>query len=280
MVWNESKQGAGSVCAFGGPWYSISMPETLNYLDRSFETLSKPPIQEAVLEIKARATTQWERARITAQLKALAPEFTEADSKHSYQAEVELGAGVVNVAHKAEDSGWVGLRARMADQSRVTQFLRDSFIYSQLPPYQTWQSFLATGLKYWSVHKQLANPEEITRIGLRYINRLCVPEAQIRIEDYLVGAPKEPKGLDFPMVGFFHRDIYRMPVKDFQIQITKTVRSEGELAIALLVDIDVSLSKVLSADTKFLEEALEEMRWLKNAAFFGSITETALNLIK
>jgi uncharacterized protein (TIGR04255 family) len=253
-------------------------------IDRAeeFEVLPKAPITEAALEIRARVSVcDWEEEAVRRKLSVLLPEYVGPASLHSYQAAVEMRPGSHPPVARADDLGWNGLRVSTPDKLQIARFSRDSFGFSRLAPYSGWLSFEQESFRLWTTHKEIAKPEEISRIGLRFINRLVVPQLTIKIEDYLVSAPKEPNDWELPLLGFYHRDAYGVPDTDYQISITRTVQDEGSTGVALLIDIDVAhVRPILVEESACLQDLLREMRWLKNKAFFGSITEKAKLLIQ
>src|SRR5437763_1252782 len=75
----------------------------------------------------------------------------------------------------------------------LLQLRRDLLVVNQLRPYPhfaVWEPNIYWALKmYWEMTK----PKGIRRIGLRYINRIVIPEAPVRMEDYFNIYPQLPK---------------------------------------------------------------------------------------
>jgi uncharacterized protein (TIGR04255 family) len=250
--------------------------------EEEFGRLMLAPVTEAVLEIRGRAETEWEEERVTAFLKEQLPGFPKQDSQRSLRAEMRFGPGVLPKP-SAQDLGWSGVTTRSQDQRQVVCFQKDGFAFSQLAPYPGWQSFLEGALALWKVHQAVAAPSEFARIGLRYINRIDLSGPMINLEDYLVAAPKEPEGLVLPFSGFLHRDTLTVPGHDYGVQITRTIQPSGESdppKLGLIIDIDVFSTKPWVGSTDDLVQRLKEMRWLKNKAFFGSLTPQAKALLQ
>lgn len=81
------------------------------------------------------------------------------------------------------DFGPVGTGAKILPQSQkvrfkhrtrplILQLAENSFSVSTLPPYQGWSIMLYDVLTIWHRAVQVLNPAVITRLGLRYINRI------------------------------------------------------------------------------------------------------------
>ena len=50
--------------------------------------------------------------------------------------------------------------------------------------------------------------------------------------------------------------------------------------MGLILDIDVFTTRAMELNEEVFLKRLQEMRWLKNKAFFGSITQKALERFK
>jgi uncharacterized protein (TIGR04255 family) len=245
--------------------------------DEAFPTFSQAPVTEAVLELRSRVETEWEEGRITALLKERLPQFPKVEALRGMMTEMRFEPGAAP-AQSAKDIGWIGLVMRPEDGKQVARFQRDTFAFSQLSPYPGWNTFVDRALDLWRVHETETKPSEIARIGLRFINRIDLTGPVVKLEDYLVAAPKEPDGLVLPFAGFLHRDTLAVPGHDYSVQITRTIQPptvEDPLRFGLIIDIDVFSTKPWAGTTEELRSRLLQMRWLKNKAFFGSLTSQA-----
>ena len=79
-----------------------------------------------------------------------------------------------------------------------------------------------------------------------------------------------------PLTGFVSQDIFQVPGDHYSIVITKAIQpvvKEGQTA-GIIIDIDVSSSKpeTLEYNEDLLKRSLNEMRWLKNKAFWKHYT--------
>lgn len=254
--------------------FSINTTET-------FTRLSKAPIVEAVIEVRAQAEALWDEPLITDQLKAKLPDYPNIQSQREYMHEVKVEFG-----QKAEgaiqDLGWKGLRCETPDKVQVAQFNRDGFLFSRLLPYDRWEQFCGEGLRLWKVHFDLAKPAEIQRLGLRFINRMALsPDEQL--EDYLQILPQKPKDLDLPIAGFLHHEALGVPGCPYAINIRRTVQPSDKptgIEIALILDIDVFTTQSFEPKREIIERYLAEMRWLKNKVFYGSIAPKSMEKFK
>ncbi len=256
-------------------------------LTESFPLLAGAPIVEAVIEVRARAEAPWEERAVTEALKTGLKDYPGVLSGRAIQLtmEVALAAGSAKPAAPAkqllDDMGWRGLRCESADKRQIAQFNRDGFVFSRLAPYESWDQFQREGLRLWELHRELAQPKEAQRLGLRFINRITIPRDGLRLEDYLEAPPKAPRDIDLPFASFLHHGTLTVPGYSYGINFVQTVQPpQGPETGGLILDIDVFTTQPLDLEKDKLERYLAEMRWLKNKIFFGSITKTVLETFK
>jgi uncharacterized protein (TIGR04255 family) len=250
--------------------------------DEIFQNLPRAPIVEAVIEIRARATQTLEESSLRSALEHRLAGYDFLDSLREFHGEVKIEGGKPPI-QKVSELGWMGVRFRSNDGKHIAQFKRDGFVFSRLEPYLTWEQLYGEQQRLWAIFKELAEPAEIQRVGLRYINRIKLPPGELRFEGYMQPAPLTPRDLDLPFHGFTHHDTLAVPDRPYAINVIRTIqppRDAGDAVIALILDIDVFTTESLVLEEAALGRHLLEMRWLKNKVFFGSITEKALEMFQ
>ena len=250
--------------------------------DEIFENLPRAPIVEAVIEVRARATQTLEESALRSALEPGLVGYSFLDSLREIHGEMKFEAGKLPT-QKVSDVGWIGVQLRSLDGKHIAQFKRDGFVFSRLEPYLTWEQLYEESQRLWAIFKDLAQPAEIQRLGLRYINRIKLPPGELRLEDYIQPAPSSPRDLDLPFDGFMHYDTLAVPEHPFAINLIRTVQrptGAGDTGIALILDVDVFTTPGFNLGEGEIEPRLLEMRWLKNKVFFGSITKKALEMFR
>ena len=247
-------------------------------LNEKFPLLSHAPIVEAVLAVSARAEMPWEESYILEQIKKDLPEYPVVQSAQEIQHKITIAPDVPS-QQATQVIGWRGLRCESADKRQIVQFNRDFFSFSRLKPYRNWDSFFQEGMRLWTKYRALANPTEIQRIGLRFINKIKLPQQPIELDDYLECSPKTPKGLDVPLEGFLHHNILAIPGHPYNVNVIQTVQPAPEMEWGIILDIDVFTNEPI-LNIGSIEEHLVRMRWIKNKVFFGSITNKAQDKLK
>lgn len=244
--------------------------------------LTKPPIIEAVVEIRG----TWGVGDLTRQsfdgiTKTLSGDYPEAEVRHKPAA----SADVANAG--SDDPGeFHGVFLRSPALKRFVQFRVDAFAFSQQRSYTTGDALLDQALSMWSLYADVVKPTAITRIGLRYINRLALPFVHgDDFSRFLEAAPPSPAGAPQSVSEFFSR-LVTHPDPDgpgadgserFAI-ITQKLTRQGSSS---LVTLDIDASKVgpsLADSTDALRTELELLRVLKNDIFFALLTQEALGL--
>ena len=256
----------------------MTTPEPFHInLEESFEHLRNAPIVEAVVDIRCRATKQLAEASLRSALEERLDGYGFLDSQREFAGEMKVEKSGP-VSQTVRDLGWRGIRVKSLDGKHIAQFNQNGFVFSRLQPYQDWGQLKKEAMRLWELFCELAAPAEVQRVGLRFINRIGMPEESRRISDFIHPAPKPPRDLPFPFSGFMHQDTLTIPGRPYALRIARTIQSPKDqgTGFAIILDIDVFTTQPFPLDSDRLFWQLEEMRWLKNKAFFGSVTEKAL----
>ena len=245
-------------------------------LKEKFPHLSKAPIVEAVLDIHAVPSVKWDETGLQNDLKQRLPDFSKVEvlREARYQLIAEKPNNPV-----VEDFGCVGFKLHSSDNLHIVQFNKGSFVFSRLKPYEDWERFSREALRLWAIYCELLKPSEVRRIGLRFINRIVVKQSKIELSDYYRYPPEPLKELNWPLTGYLHHDVLQVPETSYSVNSIKTVQNvPGEIGV--LLDIDVFMQNHFEYNELRIIECLEEMRWVKNKIFFGSLTEKIIQELK
>lgn len=246
-------------------------------LKEKFPHLSKSPIVESALDIRVIPSAPWDETALQNALKLRLPDFPQVEKLH--EARVQIVSPEQPGKPAFEDIGCVGLKLHSNDNLHISQFNKGAFVFSRLNPYSDWGKFSQEALRLWAIYCELLKPTEVRRIGLRFINRIAIKQETVELSDYYKYPPELLKELNWPLVGYLHHDVMRIPETPYSVNLIKTIQNvPGE--IGLILDIDVFMQSQFKYDEFRIIECLEEMRWAKNKIFFNSITEKALEELK
>lgn len=251
-------------------------------LTEQFELLPKAPIVEAVIQIHARPEVPWDENGITESLRPRIPEYKKAVSQKQVRHQVKLNTNRPPQASE-ENLGWHGLVCQTEDEKQGVQFSRDGFVFHRLNPYQSWECFFNEAIRLWKIYLEIARPIDAQRIGLRFINKIDLPPKEVNFEDYIEPHPETPLNLELPFLSFFHQDTLAVQGYPYAINVIRTIQPPQNPQIeglGLIVDIDAFTTQPFEIKDSVLKERLVDLRWLKNKAFFGSITSKALKLFR
>jgi uncharacterized protein (TIGR04255 family) len=242
----------------------------------TFEHLPHAPIVEAVIHWRARAEKPQPPDDFKQSLQARLPGYSDPKAQHKVQMEATVVPGAAgSMVHRAQ---WIGWRFESADKLHVAQFSRDGFAFSRLAPYEDWDRFTAEARRLWQVYREIAEPTEIQRLGVRVINVIEPVELDC-LDEVLVLPPKSPAALPLEVAEFTHQTTFNVPSYPYQLNLIQTIRppSSGQARDAgLILDLDVFTTQPQSADDQEVDRRLAEMRWLKDKAFFSCLTPEAV----
>ncbi len=244
-------------------------------LSEKFPHLSKAPIVEAVLDIRVVPSVKWDEAGLQKELKQRIPDFPKFETIRATQFQVQLG----KPAPVFEDFGCIGFKLQSGNNLHIAQFNKDAFVFSRLNPYEDWERFSREALRLWAIYCELLKPSEVRRVGLRFINRVVLKQTRVELSDYYKYSPETLKELNWPLTGYLHHDVMQVPETPYAVNLIKTVQNiPGE--IGLILDIDVFMQNHFVYNELRIIECMEEMRWVKNKIFFGSLTEKLIEELK
>ena len=200
----------------------------------------------------------------------------------SWTGQVQLKPDAPPQLTMAPGGGPAGYLFRSADNKQAVQALRDGFSFSRFRPYQDWDTFSKEARDLWERYAALTKPNKVTRIGLRYINRLELPLPFSDFKEYLLTVPEIAPGLPQGLSSFFFRVV--MPIDEAKAfaTITETI-AEGEgskAAVPVILDIDVFRGGTFPIIAEKLWPAFDQLRELKNRLFFRSLTDKAKDLFR
>ena len=242
-------------------------------LTEVFEHLPKAPIVEAVIYWRARSEKRVEPDAFLEQLKAKLPDYPNSQRQQELNVGAEFGPEGSSVR---QHQHWHGFRFETADKLHVAQFTRNGFVFSRLRPYEDWATFEAEARRLWEFYCELAEPSEIQRLGVRFINRIT-PVQPDKLGDLLAVPPCSPAGMQLPLTGFMHQNTFGIPDHPYHLNVIQTIQPpsppETE-SLSLILDVDVFTTQPIPFDQ--MESRLLQMHWIKNKAFFSFLTEKAI----
>lgn len=245
----------------------------------------KPPIIEALCEFYFSSNQPWDWTIPGLIYAKVGSEFPTKRQFNPLQVELRAetkGTSVQNVVGSVDRMQFLS-----QDESALIQVGPDFMSVHHLKPYSNWETFKQMISRSLMVYQQVASPQKITRIALRYINRIEIPEKMIdpeqRIElgDFLLAAPSVPK--DVPQVFSTWVQRVEIPFKHANGLLalqSGSIHEEGQRDVAFLLDLaflalQPELVRLDSA-MEWVERAHEEIE----STFESCITPNTRRLFK
>jgi len=237
--------------------------------------LRNAPITEAIFDFRVKARAGFHSEEFTSLQSRLTSRFPKMDPRRMAQAIIRVG-GQQSQPPVVQDLGMQGYFFKAADEKMIAQFRVDGFTFNRLRPYTSWEELFPLVLELWQLYSGVARPEVITRLALRYINRVPLPLGPASFETYLQSAPIVPPELPQFVSNFLTRLTIHDPDMDIAAHITQAFQGEvnmsGRQQIVIL-DIDAFKQGEFAIDDPSIKETFHRLRDFKNRIFFSSLTE-------
>ena len=243
-----------------------------------------PPIQEVLVDFQVVLTEETQLDSLAAFHHGLEDRFPERKERISVQHGFQLSPATgihSSTSHRLVD----GYLFVSQECGKTVQVRLDGFTFNKVKPYSNWQQFVDETRELWTRYLAVAKPVNISRIGLRYINRIDLPLPLKDLREYCLLFPDLPQSMPTMLSEFFQRFVLPFdsasPVSGSSVTLTfmpPSLNAPGAL-LPVLLDIDVFRTwQLLSPDSSEAWEVLEAMRSLKNQIFEASLTAKAKEL--
>lgn len=204
---------------------------------------------------------------------------SEFPKKAEQRTEFLIGAGGGSLKSLASGNP-SALRFLREDEKALLVVGPDVISINFLRPYPNWPEFRASIEKAKVLYERVAKPKAFKRIGLRYINRIDLPEKEVRIEDYLTAVPSIPKQLPQTFGPFMQRVELPLPSLPGTLILQSGSHADAVEHPAFLLDLDcvtVAPEKIpLAAALEWIDQAHEQVE----TAFEACITDKTRSLFQ
>jgi uncharacterized protein (TIGR04255 family) len=227
------------------------------------------PIREAILDIRVSPREDLALDELRA-LSAQAADFPKVEDQYVINAAIQVGAeasrSITPVKH--------GFVFTSVERNQIFVAQSAGFSFSQLAPYDSWKVFVAQAREIWKNYHALARPKALTRVALRYVNRLEIPVPFADFEEYLRIAPQIPKEMPQGISHFFNQ--YQIPYQEIgalAVLNIGMIEAPANGMLPILLDIDIFKDRNVPQEEAEVWEYFEALRITKNSVFESAITE-------
>jgi uncharacterized protein (TIGR04255 family) len=175
----------------------------------------------------------------------------------------------------------IGYRFLSDSEKQIILARLDGLTFSRLAPYDCWDTFRDEARRVWEIYRTLTYPKNITRLAVRYINRLDLPLPLEDLKEYLRTVPEvspdlSPQGLS----GYFMQLQIPQENSGGILVLNEAIIQPYETdVVSVLLDIDLSQTGNLPNDDEELWDFLEHLHTRKNQVFEACITDRTRELI-
>jgi uncharacterized protein (TIGR04255 family) len=238
---------------------------------------SKAPIVEAAIDLRCEFASEQSIDNLQRVRELLVSEYPIKEDLIELRAQIAPATGITSEQKTS------GLRALTSERSRIAGIGIGGFTFSWLAPYDRWESLRDEAFRIWGLYSSITTPVKVTRVGVRFINRLDLPNpggAGVDLDQYLRTAPRIARELPQQLESFFLRfQILIAGNPPANLTITETgVAPFSPEVVSVLLDIDAFVQGLeVTAETAW--QIIERLRHEKNSAFEYSITDATRSLI-
>lgn len=233
----------------------------------------RPPIEEAICDIRFVASDAWDVFSPGRIYDELREEYRgEVRQVANSGIEIVQGPGGPSFRLLEEDA-----RTELAtlERKRLVRFGPSALSVHMLSPYPGWEDFRSRIETAYEVYVRTVGPKAIRRIGVRYINRIELKEAEVTLSEYFVNPPDLPDELDFTINSFLMR--LETSKSDGTRLVETFASAPGSEIPAIVLDLDVIREwedRDVPPTADYLKHILE-VRAIEREAFEALITDKA-----
>ena len=236
------------------------------------------PITEAVIDIQCVGAPSIEALE---SVNADEASYSTGGKLFAARGQMQFGPDANPVATASSEP--LGFLFRSNDGLHIYQARTNGFTFSRLAEYTSWGEVSREARRLWDKYRgAVATPPSITRIALRYVNRLDLPLPVKDFSYYLRTAPQLSTDLPQGLSAYFMQ--LQLPMPDIRgaciINQTIIEPPVKPNTVPLVLDIDVFRTEDLPTSEAQLWEQLEQLRNAKNFVFESCITDEARRLFQ
>jgi uncharacterized protein (TIGR04255 family) len=236
----------------------------------------KPPIEEAVCDIQFAPGTDWDPTMpglLFEKLKGTYGEKPREQQLVEAQLQSPTGEGSSTLQHRY---GKMRVQLLAEKGTRIVGISQDQLSVHMLRPYTKWEDFRPRIMDAMKAYREVALPEGVTRIGLRYINRIVINESDPQLHKYFEIPPRFPKVEPVTKIlAFFNRKESEYLDKPIRIVVTfADVEPRQSEKSSYILDLDIIWMR---ADDPIpfdeLPDVIEDMKTRHRQVFESLITD-------
>lgn len=245
-------------------------------INQAFAHLDHSPIVEAIFYWQSRSNKDWATPDLRLEIQKRLPDYPNIREEKNLEIGISQSLDDTETPLQTSKKVFMGLRLQSKEEPHIALFRPDGFTFSRLRPYEEWKSFETEAIRLWRVYRELAEPSEIQRLGVRFINQIPLSPSN-GLGQILRDAPKRID--DLPLKNFFYQSTLSVDAENLEIGIIKTMPQDtgiGQNAASFYLDIEVYSTQPVSVGEDSLIALLPRLKYYKNKVFFDLLTDAAI----
>lgn len=239
---------------------------------------TKAPITEAIIDFSVEMSFEGGLSSLNDFGQRIQGEYSKRGELVNLENQIHIGQDGTSVAASQTVFGY---RFSSADNRQIIQARLDGFSLTRLAPYEKWEIFRDEARRLWSLYQVATNTKNVTRVAVRYINRLDLPLPLNDLKEYLLTAPEISPKLSQALSDYFMQlQIPQEDVGGTLVLIEAIIPPSKDNFVSVLLDIDLFSNIVFSSTEDGLWNLLEAFRIRKNEIFEACITDKTRELLK
>ncbi|MBW3539700.1 MAG: TIGR04255 family protein [Planctomycetes bacterium] len=239
---------------------------------------SKAPITEAIIDIGVRPSESVRLDDLERLHDSIRDEYPGKAGRSLFQGRFRAERTGVSTSASQKPMGFL---FKSRDEKQIVQMRLDGFTMSRLAPYESWKPFRDEAQRLWALYRDVVQPEEATRLAVRYINRIDIPLPFDDLKEYLLTVPEVAPGLPQALSGLFMQ--LTIPQEDIGCTTILTealIEPPAPEVASVVVDIDLFRTERVPQDDGKLWAFFELLHDRKNQVFEACITDKTREMIQ
>jgi len=237
----------------------------------------KAPITEAIIDLRVKPPGNLSLNQLALAAAGERQAYPVEDKTYEVAGILAVQPGV-SAAATAEQRQ-TGFKFSSADGKQIWQARLDGFTFSRLAPYDRWDPFRNEAQRLWRTYREWLQPSAITRLAVRYINRIDIPAQNVDLKQYFRMSPEIAPDLPQQLAGFFMQ--VRIPQEDLRalLLVNQTIIPPArEGVVSVVLDIDLFRDSDVPNDDQSIWAYFGALHDRKNEVFESCITDQTRRL--
>jgi uncharacterized protein (TIGR04255 family) len=238
-----------------------------------------PPIVEAMFDIRVTLPSESNLEVLLKFHDLIKNTFPTKKDRHALSGGFQFKVGTIPEVKSFADKV-DGFLFHSADGKKIVQARLDGFTFNRLKPYSNWEDFSGEAKFLWSKYIEIAKPRNVTRLALRYINRIELPLPFSNFKEYILTIPEIGPNIPNELFSLFAKLTIPNEKINAMAIVTEAMENQERNILPFVFDIDVFRNINLAPTDPRIESIMNELREFKNQIFLNSITSKAKEFFK